>query len=222
MMLCYNKESNKLYHANSAPSADILFHCYEDKGFKESENINVGDTGFSFIIRSNFGYGNASYLQFRATYNTCKLYDYEAGYQKDIWLPIFKFEPSPDNWDKLFYKIEEVFIQRETWNSNSFTKFLIWFDSEYSNLKEEEQEKKSNLIIGQIVTTLYGGIAKSMSFNPMTNTLLIKMCKVGLKIIRKKITGDGFHRLSNENRKKGMDAIYTFLKETNQEHLLFE
>lgn len=41
-----------LYHANSAPTADVLFHCYEDKGFKESENIYVGETGFSFVIRS--------------------------------------------------------------------------------------------------------------------------------------------------------------------------
>ena len=211
-----------LYHANSAPTADVLFHCYEDKGFKESENIYVGDTGFSFVIRSNFGYGNASYLHFRASYNTCKLYDYEAGYQKENWLPIFKFEPNPDNWDKLFCKIEEVFIQRESWNSNSLTKFLIWFDSEFSNLKEEELEKKPNLIVGQIATALHDGIARSMYFNPMLKPLLIKMCKVGLKIIRKKTTGDGFLRLSEENRKKGMDTIYEFLKEINQEYLLFE
>lgn len=46
MMLCYNKESGKLYHANSAPAIDVLFHSYDDKGFKESEAINVGDTGF--------------------------------------------------------------------------------------------------------------------------------------------------------------------------------
>lgn len=221
-MLCYNKECNMLYHANSAPTADVLFHCYEDKGFKESENIYVGETGFSFVIRSNFGYGNASYLQFRATYNTCKLYDYEAGYQKENWLPIFKFEPNPDNWDKLFCKIEEVFIQRESWNCNSLTKFLIWFDSEFSNHKEEELEKKPNLIVGQISTALHDGIARSMSFNPMLKPLLIKMCKVGLKIIRKKTTGDGFLRLSEENRKKGMDTIYDFLKEINHEYLLFE
>jgi len=222
MMLCYNKECNKLYHANSAPTTDVLFHSYEDKGFKESENINLGDTGFSFIIRSNFGYGNASYLQFRATYNTCKLYDYEAGYQKDIWLPIFKFEPTSDNWSKLFCKIEDVFYQRETWNNNSFTKFLICFDSDYSNLNDEELEKKSNLIIGKIVTALYGRIAVSLANNPLLKPLLIKMCKVGLKIIRKKITGEGFQRLSEENKKKGMDTIYAFLKEINQEHLLFE
>lgn len=61
-----------------------------------------------------------------------------------------------------------------------------------------------------------------MSFNPMLKPLLIKMCKVGLKIIRKKTTGDGFLRLSEENRKKGMDTIYDFLKEINHEYLLFE
>lgn len=92
-MLCYNKECNMLYHANSAPTADVLFHCYEDKGFKESENIYVGETGFSFVIRSNFGYGNASYLQFRAIYNTCKLYDYEAGYQKKIGYQSLSLNP---------------------------------------------------------------------------------------------------------------------------------
>lgn len=37
MVLCYNKESGKLYHANSAPATDVLFNSYEDKGFKESE-----------------------------------------------------------------------------------------------------------------------------------------------------------------------------------------
>lgn len=56
----------------------------------------------------------------------------------------------------------------------------------------------------------------------MLKPLLIKMCKVGLKIIRKKTTGDGFMRLSEENRKKGMDTIYDFLKEINHEYLLFE
>lgn len=116
----------------------------------------------------------------------------------------------------------QVFIQRESWNSNSLTKFLIWFDSEFSNLKEEELEKKPNLIVGQISTALHDGIARSMSFNPMLKPLLIKMCKVGLKIIRKKTTGDGFMRLSEENRKKGMDTIYDFLKEINHEYLLFE
>lgn len=221
MMLCYNKESGKLYHANSAPAIDVLFHSYDDKGFKESEAINVGDTGFSVVIRSNFGYGNASYLQFKATYETSRLLDFYAGYQNIHSLPFFMVVPTTDNWEKLFSKIEEVFNQRETWNSNSFTKFLIKFDSDYSNLSDEELEKKSNLIIGMIVTALYGRIAVSSANNPLLKPLLIKMCKVGLNIIRKKITGDGFQRLSEENRKKGMDTIYAFLKDINQEQLLF-
>ena len=50
----------------TAPAIDVLFHSYDDKGFKESEAINVGDTGFSVVIKSNFGYGNASYLQFKS------------------------------------------------------------------------------------------------------------------------------------------------------------
>lgn len=78
MVLCYNKESGKLYHANSAPATDVLFNSYEDKGFKESEKINVAGTGFSFVIKSNFGYGNASYLQFNATYESNQLFDFEA------------------------------------------------------------------------------------------------------------------------------------------------
>lgn len=159
-------------------------------------------------------------LELLTTYASCMIMRLVT--KKKVWLPIFKFEPNPDNWNKLFCKIEEVFIQRETWNSNSFTKFLIWFDSEYSNFKEEELEKKPNLIVCQIATALYDGIAKSMFFNPMVKPLLIRMCKVGLKIIRKKTTGDGFMRLSEENRKTGMDTIYAFLKEINQEHLLFE
>ena len=57
--------------------------------------------------------------------------------------------------------------------------------------------------------------------NPLLKPLLIKMCKVGLNIIRKKITGNGFQRLSEENRQKGMDTIYAFLKDINQEQLLF-
>ena len=100
-------------------------------------------------------------------------------------------------------------------------KFLINFDSDYSNLNDEELEKKSNLIIGKIVTALYGRIAVSLANNPLLKPLLIKMCKVGLNIIRKKITGNGFQRLSEENRKKGMDTIYAFLKDINQEQLLF-
>ena len=222
MVLCYNKESGKLYHANSAPATDVLFNSYEDKGFKESEKINVAGTGFSFVIKSNFGYGNASYLQFKATYETSCLLDFDAGYQNIHSLPFFMVVPTTDNWEKLFSKIEEVFNQRETWNSNSFTKFLISFDSDYSNLNDEELEKKSNLIIGKIVTALYGRIAVSLANNPLLKPLLIKMCKVGLKIIRKKTTGDGFLRLSEENRKKGMDTIYDFLKEINHEYLLFE
>ena len=42
MVLCYNKESGKLYHANSAPATDVLFNSYEDKGFKESEKMHIG------------------------------------------------------------------------------------------------------------------------------------------------------------------------------------
>ena len=222
MVLCYNKESGKLYHANSAPATDVLFNSYEDKGFKESEKINVAGTGFSFVIKSNFGYGNASYLLFKATYESNQLFDFETDCCNKNSLPFFSVPPTTKNWDKLFCKIEEVFSQRETWNVNSFTKFLIWFDSEYSNLNDEEIEKKPNFIMGKIITALYGRIPISLSANPLLEPYLIKMCKVGLKIVRKNITGSAFQKLSEENRKKGMDAIYMFLKYSNLEQLLFE
>ena len=121
MVLCYNKESGKLYHANSAPATDVLFNSYEDKGFKESEKINVAGTGFSFVIKSNFGYGNASYLLFKATYESNQLFDFETDCCSKNSLPFFSVPPTTENWDKLFCKIEEVFSQRETWNVNSFT-----------------------------------------------------------------------------------------------------
>lgn len=222
MVLCYNKESGKLYHANSAPATDVLFNSYEDKGFKESEKINVVGTGFSFVIKSNFGYGNASYLQFKATYESNQLFDFEADCCSNNSLPFFSVPPTTENWDKLFCKIEKVFYQRETWNVNSFTKFLISFDSEYSNLNDEEIEKKPNFIMEKIITALYGRFPISLSANPLLEPYLIKMCKVGLKIVRKNIAGNAFQKLSEENRKKGMDAIYMFLKYSNLEQLLFE
>lgn len=222
MVLCYNKESGKLYHANSAPATDVLFNSYEDKGFKESEKINVVGTGFSFVIKSNFGYGNASYLQFKATYESNQLFDFEADCYSNNSLPFFSVPPTTENWDKLFCKIEKVFYQRETWNVNSFTKFLISFDSEYSNLNDEEIEKKPNFIMEKIITALYGRFPISLSANPLLEPYLIKMCKVGLKIVRKNIAGNAFQKLSEENRKKGMDAIYMFLKYSNLEQLLFE
>ena len=151
-----------------------------------------------------------------------QLFDFETDCCSKNSLPFFSVPPTTENWDKLFCKIEEVFSQRETWNVNSFTKFLIWFDSEYSNLNDEEIEKKPNFIMGKIITALYGRIPISLSANPLLEPYLIKMCKVGLKIVRKNITGSAFQKLSEENRKKGMDAIYMFLKYSNLEQLLFE
>lgn len=65
-------------------------------------------------------------------------------------------------------------------------------------------------IMEKIITALYGRIPISLSANPLLEPYLIKMCKVGLKIVRKNITGSAFQKLSEENRKKGMDAIYMF------------
>ena len=217
MILCYNEERRKLYHASSAPSKDVLFHTYEDKGYKESDNINVGETGFSFIIKSNFGYGSASYLQFVASFGPSKLFDFELG-----CLPFFWVVPTADNWDKLFCKIEDVFEQRETWNCKSLTRYLLGFDSKYSKLDNNELEKKSDLIIGQIVRALHEKTTICLAANPLLKPYLVTMCKVGLKIIRGKITGVGFQTLSEENEEKGMDAIYGFLKEIKEEKLLFE
>ena len=73
-----------------------------------------------------------------------------------------------------------------------------------------------------LISALYGRIPISLSANPLLEPYLIKMCKVGLKIVRKNITGSAFQKLSEENRKKGMDAIYMFLKYSNLEQLLFE
>lgn len=56
--------------------------------------------------------------------------------------------------------------------------------------------------MGKIITALYGRIPISLSANPLLEPYLIKMCKVGLKIVRKNITGSAFQNFLKKTERK--------------------
>lgn len=221
MFLCYNKDENKLYHGEIASTEDIIFTSYDDTGWKNND-ILVDGSGLSFHIYSNFGYKSKSYLYFTATFYGQSLYDYEKGRETEKLLPLFSTTPTPCNWCDLFYKMENIFDQKESWNSNSLTRFLIRLNSELENLDDKDLEPKANSIIRQISTTLYGRTAISLAHNPLVEATLIQTCKIGLNIIRKNMAGCGFDNLLEPDRKTCMDTIYYFLRQTNHEHIIFE
>lgn len=220
MFLCYNKETDKLYHSECAPSEEILFCSYEEKGWKHSEEISIAESGFTFRVLSNFGYGGKSYLHFVAKYKDCQLYDFEACSSIDA-VNLFSVSLLPDKWEELFQKLERVYSEKECWNINSFSRALFSFDSEFSNIDESELGKKSNLILRKISVLLSKDFVVNQSANPLVAPYLKNTCLLGVKIIRKNLTGIGCESLSEDNRKKGLDIIYNFLKKTDQELLLF-
>ena len=73
MYLYYNKEKDIIYHSDSPHSDEILFCSYEENGWKQSDEISIADSGFTFRILSNFGYGSKSYFHFVAKYKDCLL-----------------------------------------------------------------------------------------------------------------------------------------------------
>lgn len=221
MYLCYNKETDKLYHSECAPSEEILLVSYDDKGWKHSDEISIVDSSFTFRILSNFGYGSKSYLHFVAKYKDNQLYDFEGSLSANK-MKLFSVSPFPNKWEELFQKLEQVYTEKEMWNINSFSRSLFAFNSDFSNLDDSELNKKSNLILSKISMLLgVNDVAVTQCANPLVAPCLEKACLLGIKIIRNNLIGIGCEVLSEDNRKEGLDIIYNFLKKTNQEKLLF-
>lgn len=220
MYLYYNKEKDIIYHSDSPHSDEILFCSYEENGWKQSDEISIADSGFTFRILSNFGYGSKSYFHFVAKYKDCLLCDFE-GSSSTVAVNRFSVQLLPDKWEQLFLKLEQVYSEKECWNINSFSRALFSFDSDISNLDESELGKKSNLILRKISLFLSTEFAVNQSANPLVAPYLKNICSLGVKIIRYNLVGVGCEVLSEDNRKESLDVIYNFLKKTNQEQLLF-
>ena len=215
MFLCYNKETDKLFHSVHL-LARGLCRSHEEKGWQDSGDIAIEETDFVFRIRTNFGYGSKSYMYFIATYRGNELYDFEGSLSPKT-MTKFYVPASPDNWYELFSKLEMVYAEKECWNTNSFSRSLLAFDS----MDESEYEEDANLIIQHISTLLSESVPTAQTANPLLAPYIKKMCMLGIKIIRNNFTGVGCQKLSGEIGRKGLDIIYNFLKKTNQEQLLF-
>lgn len=95
MYLYYNKEKDIIYHSDSPHSDEILFCSYEENGWKQSDEISIADSGFTFRILSNFGYRSKSYFHFVAKYKDCLLCDFE-GSSSTVAVNRFSVQLLPD------------------------------------------------------------------------------------------------------------------------------
>lgn len=99
-----------------------LFESYEEKGYKNNKpSVTVGNSGFTFTIETNFGYGRAAHLRFQAEYKGTILYSFknENGvYGIDAPSKYFNVKPDPENWPFLFAVLCNVYKNRDNWNIN--------------------------------------------------------------------------------------------------------
>lgn len=128
--LNYSKTNDTLSVGDSVQNSDLIqiFESYEDKGYdKNRPCVTVGESGFTFTIETNFGYGKKSFLRFRVEYNGNILYCFRnrhGEYNHAIPSPYFNFEPEPESWDKLFTTLCYVYNNKEYWNVNECLKWL--------------------------------------------------------------------------------------------------
>ena len=99
-----------------------LFESYEEKGYKNNKpSVTVGNSGFTFAIETNFGYGRAAHLRFQAEYKGSVLYSFknENG-EYGIGAPskFFNVKPDTENWPFLFALLCNVYKNRDNWNIN--------------------------------------------------------------------------------------------------------
>lgn len=125
--LCYNKKSDTLYISDSALTEETLFESYDDKGlYHDKPEFIIPGTTFSVKIKSNFEYGNASYLRAYIIYNNKPLFDFynwSKVLQPNKYLR-FEVVPNAQNWKYLFQKIIDVYNARNDWNYNAITEGL--------------------------------------------------------------------------------------------------
>ena len=107
MYLYYNKEKDIIYHSDSPHSDEILFCSYEENGWKQSDEISIADSGFTFRILSNFGYGSKSYFHFVAKYKDCLLCDFE-GSSSTVAVNRFSVQLLPQNGNMIYFHIQNL------------------------------------------------------------------------------------------------------------------
>lgn len=130
ILLNYDKSSDKLSRS-CFPNINqtTLFESYEDKGYdKNRPSVTVDNSGFTFTIATNFGYGKKSFLGFRAEYKGNTLFSYKnknGEYGVNAPSMLFEVEPNsePGNWVMLFDLLIEVYNNRDNWNINQCLKW---------------------------------------------------------------------------------------------------
>lgn len=105
-----------------------LFESYDDVGYsKNKPSVTVGDSGFTFTIETNFGYGQSSYLRFRVDYKGNTLFSFQnkrGEYSCSAPSNTFCVVPDSENWCDLFKLLAKVYNDRDIWNINECLKWL--------------------------------------------------------------------------------------------------
>lgn len=116
--LCYNKTKDYLY-TYPGECSDALFVSHKRKGFYKSEMISITDD-FNVRIFTNIGYGKSSYMRAFIGYKESRLID-ALNWHNCTEKPLcgFEVEPTEENWENLFKRIEEVYRKKEVWNNNN-------------------------------------------------------------------------------------------------------
>lgn len=220
MYLCYSNENKELYHCHSVKSNDdVLFTSYNDVGWKKTKNIIVPNSTFSFRIESNFGYEGHKYLRFRATYNDIELknYDSERSLCSRGLSDAFDVTPEPESWDELFFLLEKIYLKRDNWNCYSYSNGLVHFCEKYKDVSNCDKDVLMTKMIG---TLLHGAFDLSIVNNMVFAPYLSLLCTISLGIIQRLYKNEEVQY--NNEISDTLDILYQYLKETNQQYLLFK
>lgn len=243
--LCYNKTKDYLY-TYPGKCSDALFVSHEKKGFYRSETISITDD-FNVKILTNFGYGKAAYMRAFIEYKGSHLID-ALNWHNCIEKPLcgFEVEPTKENWENLFKRIEEAYRKKEVWNNNNAVNALTRL-KECLSLNAVDVHRrfwgKQTAITDKnsIAFTLLCKVYEFLEILPLTNlgeynhinNDLVFICSKSIPLLHntyrtfsEDIQQANFARENFAKKKRKLeecyDAIYKYLKSTDSVSVIFQ
>lgn len=187
-----------------------LFESYEEKGYdKNRASVTIGNSGFTFCIETNFGYGQRSYLRFKAEYNGSVLYCFQSKsgeYSHATPSPYFNVEPDPENWDKLFDLLCHVYKSKESWNVNECLK---WQEVRIANPILNAPSILTKSFCGFVEMLATTGIASLTPIMEKTEIIISKDLPILSQIIIKEDRELQHYELSKQGIKKAFEFLFS-------------
>lgn len=221
----------------------ILFSSYETKGWKDTEWIQIPESGFAFRIMSNFGFGNKAYLKCFVKYKEKMLVNSDSWCETKNQLTYWEEQPTPHHWMDLLRHIVDSYKKRDAWNYNnildaadklnrylSFPELLEvnahkWSKSHFNYSIELKNihliEKCDELItkIQELKLENYDNISNSIS--EICRKVIALIFKTYNSIISESSNTVEIREILLEKTINCFNTVYMFLQNTNQHHLLF-